>query len=121
MIEKTKEMLVKRFLTRLNKKISLTEDEIICFLEISLSAFNSIPVITYYSFSDYEFCETFSAVIINYAMYLALSKAAVSETSSMPKISDLLEKQSEREYEIWDVCVSEIKSSDSFTDWIPSD
>lgn len=99
-------------------------------LELSLRAFNMIPVVTYFKWDDVETIDMISDLLVTYASVVLLQSAAITERGREfkqdsgvsfipPSISDMAFNLSVRLYDNWLSQVTLLKSSDSFyTDFV---
>lgn len=97
-------------------------------LELSLRAFNMVPVVTYFKWDDVETIDMISDLLVTYAGVVLLQSAAIVERGrefkqedggvsfTPPSISDMAFNLSIRSYDNWLNQVTLLKSSDSFYD-----
>jgi hypothetical protein len=100
-------------------------------LQLALSAFNMVPVVTYFSFEeDEENISQISDILVTYAAYVLLTKKAIEITreisvkdggiSYTPADSSSTAYLARELWNNWDSQVSNLKQSDSFyEDFIP--
>ncbi len=83
-------------------------------LELSLRAFNMVPVVTYFKWDDVETIDMISDLLVTYASVILLQSADVVESGR--EFKDMAFNLSVRLYDNWLSQVTLLKSSDSFYD-----
>jgi hypothetical protein len=105
-------------MTALENLVSLVSDRIdttdlVEFIEpalkLSLSAFNMVPHITYFTFEDEENINQLSDILVTYACYVLVTKKVASIRNFQEGINLAHELWSN-----WNVQVNDLKQSDSF-------
>lgn len=104
----------------------LEDDSIDKALQLSLSAFNMVPCVTYFTFDDEENIEQISDLLITYACYVLLSTNSLTERGREvihsdngisfvpPNMSQHLVTMARELWNNWDSQVNNLKQSDSF-------
>lgn len=101
-------------------------------LQLSLNAFNMVPVVTYFSFeSDEENIAQISDLLVTYAAYIILNAQSVEERGkewaqlqngllvSPPNVSDQCFSMANEMWRMWNIQVRDLKQSESFyTDFV---
>ena len=111
-----------------------SEKELVSYLRLSISEFNSIPPFTFFTLKDEDLCNVMSAVIVRLAYSLALSSQALTERGREfivkdtgvdyvpPKLSELLVDINDVEYIRWREQVQMIKGDARFAEfWMERD
>jgi hypothetical protein len=100
-----------------------TVDELVAFICQSLSSFNEIPTLTFFSWTDTPIIEQFHDIFVQGALYLALGAQALIERGrefnindngigfTPPAISELLNTQYAKEMESWEKKAAAIKKN----------
>jgi hypothetical protein len=97
-----------------------------CALELSLRAFNMVPRVTYFKWSDVETIDQIGDLLVTYAAHILLTKQSLLERGREfqikdngvgfvpPSVSDLAINISNILWHNWDVQVRNLKESDEF-------
>lgn len=103
-----------------------TTNDLDCALELSLRAFNMVPRVTYFKWSDAENIDQISDLLVTYAAHLLLTKQSLLERGREfqvkdhgvgfvpPSVSDLAINISNTLWHTWDLQVRNLKESGEF-------
>lgn len=106
--------------------LELDKETIDKALQLSLSAFNMVPCVTYFTFDDEENIDQISDLLVTYACYVVLSTKSLVERGREvsvssngvsfvpPDMSEHLVRLSRELWNNWDSQVNNLKQSDSF-------
>lgn len=98
------------------------QKEINMALELSLKAFNLIPIITYFKWSDVEIIDLISDLLVTFAAYTLLRNAAFNTGWSNLNENYLAMALSNHTFDNWITMVTNLKSSESFkNDFVSED
>jgi hypothetical protein len=107
------ENLVELVKNRIALNIEVVEDEDIeGALTLSLSAFNMVPCVTYFTFEDEENINQLSDILVTYAGYILLTNMATSNIGYTSLHDDM--KVARALWNNWVQQVTNLKQSDSF-------
>jgi len=113
-------------LVKFRMALEIEEEKIDKALQLSLSAFNMAPCVTYFTFDDEENIEQISDLLVTYACYILLSTNSLVErgreisistdgtTFVPPNMSEHLVTLARELWNNWDSQVNNLKQSDSF-------